>query len=695
MPWANDAAAAALEEYAELFALSGGDAFRVRSYQKAAKAIRGHPQDIATTDVRSIPGVGAAIALKVGQFMTEGTFRQLEDLRAKVPDGVRALTRIPSLGPKTAVMLYERYGIESPEALADAIRAGRLDHAKGLGEKTRAKLLTGVAELTAQRGRVHIGIATDMADEVVASLRHEAERLAVAGSLRRMKDLIGDIDILAVADTSIMQRLRRMPYVSEVIAAGDKKTSVRTTAGIQVDLRLIPAESWGAALLYFTGSKEHNIELRKSAMKRGWKLSEYGLFDGDRMLAAAEETDIYERLGLQFVPPPLREGNTEVAEAGRGRLPRLIELADLRGDLHTHTDLTDGVASLTEMVEAATERGYEYFAVTDHAPDLAMQRMTLTKARAQRDRMRRMQRERSTPRLLHGTELNIGPDGTVDWPEEILQEFDVCVASVHSHFSQSRDEMTRRFIAACQNPQIDIIGHPSTRKLGKRGPVDADWEEIFTVAARTGTAMEIDSFPDRSDLPDDLVRLAKRHGVKFSIDSDAHAVGHLEYQRFGVGIAQRAWLTGDDVVNTWPWERLRTFLARDLPATAFCRSSGSGQESSPTWNAGIVPMRPAWKSSTACRISLRVFITKGPYRATGSCSGNPPSSSTSNCPVRPSWRGAAVTVTKSPGPNVASWLSLSGRSSIPAVPSPAIANANAVKSRFHGIANRAPGEIDT
>jgi DNA polymerase (family 10) len=560
MARANDEAAAALQEYAELFALTGGDAFRVRSYQKAAKAIAGFPEDIAAVDVRGVPGVGEAIAKKMEEFLQRGSFRQLDDLRGRVPEGVRRLTRVPTLGPKTAIMLFEDFGIDSPAALGEAIEAGRLDGVKGLGPKTLANLTKGVEQLEQSGLRVHIGVATGVAEQVMASL--QADRIAYAGSLRRMKDTIGDIDILAVAPESIMETFRAQPYVAEVIAAGDKKTSVRTTSGMQVDLRLVPAESWGAAMQYFTGSKEHNVAIREIAVKKGWKLSEYGLFEGERVIASESEEEIYAALGMQFVPPPMREDGGEVRAALRGELPVLVELSDLRGDLHTHTDLTDGIASLEDMVAAGHARGYAYYAVTDHAPDLAMQRMTLDRALEQRQQVAKLRQHYPDMRLLHGTELNIAPDGSVDWPGEVLRDFDVCVASVHSHFGMTRDEMTRRFITACENPYVDIIGHPTTRKIGKRPSVDADWDAVFRAAARTGTAMEIDSYPDRSDLPADLVRLAKHHGVKFSIDSDSHAIPHLSHQRFGIGIAQRAWLTTDDVINTWPLERLLAFLGR-------------------------------------------------------------------------------------------------------------------------------------
>jgi DNA polymerase (family 10) len=467
------------------------------------------------------------------------------------------MTRIPSLGPKKALFLFNELGIDSPEALREAIEEGRLAGLRGFGAKTEENLLKGLSQLA--ETRVHLGVATHLAEKVMASL--PAERIAYAGSLRRMRETIGDIDILAAGPAELMDVFAAQPYVTEVIAKGDRKTSVRTTHGIQVDLRLVPAGSWGAALVYFTGSKEHNVRIREMAVKKGWKLSEYGLFEGDRVIAAETEEDIYAALGMQWVAPTLREDTGEIQAALRGELPRLVELADLRGDLHTHTNLTDGIASLEDMVEAAAQRGYAYYAVTDHAPDLIMQRMTLEKALAQRAALKELQRQYPDMRLLHGTELNIGPDGSVDWPADVLAGFDVCVASVHSHFTQSRAEMTRRFIAACENPQVHIIGHPTTRKIGKRPGVDADWEAVFRAAARTGTVLEIDAFPDRADLPSDLVRLARHHGVKFSIDSDSHAVPHLAHPRYGVGIAQRAWLTPDDVVTTWPLDRLLACFA--------------------------------------------------------------------------------------------------------------------------------------
>jgi DNA polymerase (family X) len=406
------------------------------------------------------------------------------------------------------------------------------------------------------------------------------ERCEHAGSLRRFAETIGDVDILAAASDSgpLMRALLELPAVTHVIAQGEAKTSVRISTGhpaqggsIQVDLRVVPLECWGAALQYFTGSQAHNVATREIAVRKKLKLSEYGLFDvesGDLIVGATEE-DVYRQLGMAWVPPPLRENTGEVQAALQGTLPALVQTDDIRGDLHTHTNLTDGVGTLDQMVSTARARGYEYFAVTDHAPNLFMQRMTIEKMLEQRDQLRKLESRMAGDgdgdrqmSLLHGTELNIAADGTVDWPEEILSDFDICVASVHSHFDQPRAEMTRRFLRACENPRVNIIGHPSTRKIGKRSPVDVDWDELFRACAATGTALEINSHPDRLDLPSEHIRAARDAGVKFSIDTDSHAAGHLDFLRYGVGTAQRGWLTSNDVINTWPLERLREFLCK-------------------------------------------------------------------------------------------------------------------------------------
>ncbi|WP_327683382.1 DNA polymerase/3'-5' exonuclease PolX [Kitasatospora sp. NBC_00458] len=568
----NDQVRELLQEYADLISITGGDAFRARAYEKAARAVGGHPDDIAglgAKELQQIPGVGRSTAEKVAEYLSTGRIEALESLRAMIPAGARAMMSVPNVGPKRALALYRDLGIASVDELAEAIRADRLTGLAGFGERSGEKILHGIELMRQSGGRTLLDVATAQAEQIVAALAAVpgCTRCAYAGSLRRMRETVGDIDVLATAEDSapLMAALTGLPYVAEVIAGGPTKTSVRTTDGLQVDLRVVPEEDWGAALVYFTGSKAHNIRLRTIAVRAGLKLSEYGLFDagsGDKVVSATE-VEVYAALGLPWIAPPLREDRGEIEAALRGELPDLVTEADLRGDLHTHTDLTDGLAGLEDMIDAAAARGYAYYAVTDHAPDLVMQRMTDEKMLAQRERLRELAGRHRRMRLLHGTELNIGPDGTVDWPADFLAGFDVCVASVHSHFGADRATQTRRLIRACENPHVHVIGHLTTRRIGRRGPIDVDLDAVFAAAARTGTAVEINSSPQRLDLRDEDVLRARRHGVRFSVDSDAHATPHLAYPRYGIGTAQRAWLTAEDVINTWPWQRLKRFLRKD------------------------------------------------------------------------------------------------------------------------------------
>ena len=562
MASSNEAAAALLREYAELLAITGGDPFRARNYEKAAKAVAGYPDDIgAMTEaaLTKIPGVGKSIAGKIAEYQRSGTFAALEQLRAKIPAGVRDLTRVPGLGPKRALALNAELGISSVGELTDAIAAGRLRDLAGFGVKSEERILRGLTVMT--HGRVTLNVAMNTATEIIAALAGHTERVTYAGSLRRMRETIGDVDILATAATEgqaseLMNVFRGLS--GEVIVSGPAKTSIRS-GNLQADLRVVRPGAWGAALQYFTGSQAHNVAVRQIAIKNGLKLSEYGLFRNEEIIASATEEDVYAALGMQWMPPTVREDTGEVEAALKGQLPRYVTEKDIRGDLHTHTNLTDGVASLSEMIEAAEKKGYEYYAVTDHAPNLFMQRMTEEKMLAQREELGAIT---SGMTLLHGTELNIAPDGSVDWDEDFLAGFDICVASVHSHFDQDRREMTRRFIVACENPRVNVIGHPLTRKFGRRPPVDVDTGELFRACARTGTALEVNGSPERLDLPAEHIRNAKDAGVKFAVDTDAHSIGHLDNMRYGVGTAQRGWLTADDVINAWPLDRLLEFVRK-------------------------------------------------------------------------------------------------------------------------------------
>jgi DNA polymerase (family X) len=560
----NEEVAALLREYAELTVITGGDVFRVRNYEKAARSIRGWPEDIAQLDLkalRAIPGVGASIAAKIAEFSQTGAIGALDELRAKIPPGVLELTRVPGLGPKRAMQLSRELGVQSVDDLAAAIKAGRLDGLAGFGAKSEERIASGIEVYRQGRERVLLDVALRTATAMVDELTPLSQRCAYAGSLRRWRETIGDIDILAAAGDSA-PLMAAFSAGQEVVGSGPAKTTIRTASGLTADLRVVPLDAWGAALQYFTGSTAHNVAIRQIAIRQKLKLSEYGLFeaDTDRLIVSRTEEEVYARLGLAWIPPALREDRGEIEAAAQGRIPGLVRDNDLRGDLHTHTDLTDGTASLEQMVAAARRRGYEYYAVTDHAPDLIMQRMTDEKMLAQRDQVRALG---AGLELLHGTELNIGPDGSVDWEAGFLAGFDICVASVHSHFEQPRAEMTRRFVTACENPYVNVIGHPTTRRIGKRPPVEVDFGELFRACARTGTALEINASPQRLDLPSDHIRAARDAGVKFAIDSDAHSVSELGNMPYGTGTAQRGWLTPDDVINTWPLERLRAFLRKD------------------------------------------------------------------------------------------------------------------------------------
>ena len=570
MPRANDEVAELLQEYSDLISISGGDSTKARAYEKAARSVGGYGGDIDTLDEKgllAISNVGKSTAKKIREYLDTGTISALEDLRGEIPEGVRSLISIPGLGPKRAMFLHQQLEIGSVEELLDALHEGRLKGVAGFGPKTEENLKRGIRMMQSAGDRVLLGVAMDLAEEILGELKgnRAVKRADIAGSLRRMRETIGDIDILVASEepAKVMDAFAGLSYVERVMAQGETKSSIVTTKGLQVDLRVIDPNVWGAALQYFTGSQAHNVHVREMAVRKGLKLSEYGLFraKSGKLIVAETEEEVYERLGLPWIPPTLREDRGEIQAALKGDLPALVQEKDIKGDLHTHTNLTDGMAPLEEMLAAARERKLKYYAVTDHAELLYMQRMTKEKILAQRKRLKQLQRS-SDMVLLHGTELNIQPDGSVDWDQDFLDGFDVCVASIHSHFNMSKEDMTQRMIRAMENPAVNIIGHPTTRKIGGRDPIDLDLDEVFKAAARTGTALEINSHPDRLDLKDDHIAWARKHGVRFAIDTDSHSTLHLPHMRFGVATAQRGWVTKAEVINAWPLAKLKKFLAK-------------------------------------------------------------------------------------------------------------------------------------
>ncbi|MPZ89572.1 MAG: DNA polymerase/3'-5' exonuclease PolX [Nitriliruptorales bacterium] len=573
MAWTNEDVAGRFSEIATLLKLKGEDAFRVRAYERAAAAIGAASVDLATVSpdqLSELKGIGASTAKKITEYLETGTIGMLEELRAGVPPGLVELVRIPGLGPKTAAILHAELGVDSVESLRHAIEAGQLRGLKGLGAKTEANLRDSIVRMGAKHDeRVPAADAIAIAGELCTRLRAlpGVDEVVYAGSLRRMRDTIGDVDLLAASSDPepVMAALRDSDLVERVIAAGEKKTSVILRRGIQADLRVVDPVAWGAALVYFTGSKAHNIRIRERAIRRRLSLNEYGLWrigeDGrDGLLgervASRTESDVYAALGMQFVPPPMREDTGEVEAAAQGTLPQVVTVADIRGDLHGHSDWSgDGKATLEEMVHAAAERGLAYWAVTDHAENLSINGIDREGMRCRRRAIAELQ-ERVGLRILDGVELNIGIDGSLDYDLEFLLEFDFCVASVHTLLNRPGEEQTARILAAIEHPAVNVIGHPTGRKIGRRPGYDIDLDALVERAVFTGTALELNASPRRFDLSAEHCRRAIEGGALLTISCDAHSVGDLDNLGYGVATAQRGWVPPDRVLNCWDLDRL-------------------------------------------------------------------------------------------------------------------------------------------
>jgi len=564
----NQLVARILYEIADLLALDGV-AFKPQAYRRAAQVIESLStpiEDLVEEGKHGdLPGVGDAIAKKIAEIVETGRLEYHEKLKAKLPIDLFAMTQVDGVGPKTAKLLYGELGVRDLADLERAAREGKIRDVKGLGAKTEEKILRGLGETRQVEGRILLGRASDLANDLIDRLLKTGlfARIEAAGSLRRGRETIGDLDLLAVAvkpeeASKAAEAFVGLADVEEVLARGAKKSSVRLAAGVQVDLRIVPSESFGAALQYFTGSKAHNIALRKRAVAKGWKLSEYGLFGkGERVLAGPEEAEIYQRLGLQFVPPELREDEGEIQRAEAGSLPELIELADVRGDLHVHTDRSDGKATLEEMVDAARARGLSYVAITDHAKFAeVIGGLTPDDLHRQVDEIAALNEGLKGFRVLTGVEVNVQPDGSLDVPDELLARLDVVTAAVHSHFRLGRDEMTARLVRAIEHEHVDVLAHPTGRKIGERPAYEASWDAVFEAAADHETAMEINANPIRLDLSAELVRRAIDAGVKLAIGTDAHTPEHFDFVRLGVLTARRGWATKADVLNARSVSRL-------------------------------------------------------------------------------------------------------------------------------------------
>jgi DNA polymerase (family 10) len=546
-------------------------AFKPRAYEKAAQAVESEDRPLADLyardglkGLRGIQGVGASMAQKLEELLTTGHCTMHDEYRTRLPVDIAGLTTVEGIGPKGVKILYDTLGVRSVEDLAAAARAGKIRGLARFGERSEQNILRALATVESTGGRQLLADVLPVVQDLerrLAAVRG-VSRVEIAGSIRRRRETVGDADLLVVAPRAprVMDAFVGLSEVERVLGRGSTRSSVRLRSGFQVDLRVVPAESFGAALVYFTGSKAHNVSLRQLAIGKGLKLNEYGLFRGTRRIAGRSEEDVYARLGLAFVPPELREDHGEIQAALGGRLPRLIEHGALRGDLQTQTDWTDGADSLEAMAGAARDLGMEYIAITDHTVGLPMTRGSdAPKLRRQMQEIRSLDRRLDGIRILAGAEVNIERDGSLDIDDETLAALDVVGIAVHSHFHLSRAEQTARIVRAMRNPHADILFHPTGRRLHKRAPYEVDIDAVIATARETGTVLELDAYPERLDLRDEHLRRAVAAGVALVIDSDAHAVGHLRYgEQYGIDQARRGWVTADDVLNTRPLER---FLA--------------------------------------------------------------------------------------------------------------------------------------
>jgi DNA polymerase (family 10) len=568
----NAEVAAVFDQIADILEIQDENAFRIRSYRNAAGTIRDHAErmeDLAAggADLTELPGIGKNLAEKIHAILATGTCPTLEDLRKQIPPHLTDLLKVKGLGAKRAKLLYERLGISTLGELKKYAEAGGIRGLEGMGEKTEQNILKGLATLEAEAGRISIKTAADQAAAIGRHLERTKaiRRWEPAGSFRRRRETIGDLDILVLAADrkKALEAILAYEPIEDRLAVGDEKVSVRLASGLEVDFRFFDAAEFGAAMMYFTGSKAHNIAVRKRAQKRKWKLNEYGLFAGKRRIAGKSEEEVYKKLGLAWIPPELREDRGEVEAAEKKRLPALVEERDIRGDMHAHTDATDGRATVEEMAAAARKRGYRYLAITDHSQAVTVAHgLTAERLRRQADRVRELAARLKNFWLLAGIEVDILKDGRLDLPEKVLEGLDWVVASVHSVFEMDEAKMTERLLAAVRSGVVDCIGHPFGRLIGSRDPIRFDADRVFDACREHGVCLEINSYPDRLDLPDIFCKRAKEAGLVMVISTDAHKPADLDLMPFGVSVARRGWLEKKDVLNTATGAALRKRLQK-------------------------------------------------------------------------------------------------------------------------------------
>jgi DNA polymerase (family 10) len=561
----NKEIGALFDEIADILELREENRFRINAYRRGAQSLTHASRDVeelARSDsLSTIPGIGKDLSAKILEYLETGTIRYLEELREETPDVLLDMLRIPGVGPKTAVLIHEELGIESLDALARAAREHRLRVLPKIREKTEENILKGIEFLERSGKRIPLGTAYAIASRIVSSLSalETVEGASFAGSLRRMRETVGDIDILVSSPEpeSVIRSFTSLDTVERVLAEGKTKGSVITKEQIQVDLRVVSRESYGAALNYFTGSKEHNIRLREIAQQRGMKLNEYGLFGktrsgSEKRVAGTTEEEVYEALGLDYIPPEIREDTGEIEASKRGELPRLVSLGDIKGDLHVHSDWSDGVSSLDDLVRLGRARGYRYILVSDHSEGLRIANgLSENRLRKQIDEINRINAKTRAFRLLKGSEVDILPDGSLDMKGDLLAMLDIVVVAVHSGFKMNRDRMTERVIRALENPYSSILAHPTGRLIGERDAYDIDLDAVLNAASETGTAIEINAHPSRLDLDAATSRRAAELGVMIALGTDSHDPAiEFDHMRFGIGTARRGWLTPDQILNT-------------------------------------------------------------------------------------------------------------------------------------------------
>ena len=555
------------EQIAKILKIKGENPFKIRAYEKVALVLENLAIDIETIyqqgGLNNIPGVGEGIAKKIEEFLTTGKLEYYEKLKETIPSGVIELLDISEVGPKTAKLLYEELGVDSIEKLEKAVRQHQIRDLPGMGEKSEDNILRGIELYKRRKERVLLGLALPLAEEIVKNLSRldETDKISIAGSLRRKKETIGDIDILVTSQKpeKIMKTFVSLPQVREVLAEGPTKSSVITRDDIHVDVRVVEPISFGAALQYFTGSKAHNIRLRESAVKRGLKINEYGVFNQktERRITGEEEKEVYRILDLPFIPPELREDRGEIEAAQENKLPQLIEYSQIRGDLHIHTKWSDGAHTIKQMAEAAKKIGYKYIAITEHSQSLKFAGgLTEERLQEQVEEIRKLNQELDDFTVLTGIEVDIKSDGSLDFSDEILSKLDVVVAAIHSGFKQESKIITERIVKVMQNKFVSIIAHPTGRLIGYRESYQVDINEMIKVAAETGTILEINAHPERLDLNDVYCRMAKDKGVQLAVDTDAHSIDGLEFMDLGVAVARRGWLEEKNIINTLPLDKL-------------------------------------------------------------------------------------------------------------------------------------------